>query len=78
MAENSKIEWTDHTFNPWFGYAKRLAEGIWKRCYRDSAPQWKPPDDLLGVLTQIDNMVSGMARTSEAGEVAIVREGDAR
>jgi len=19
MAENSKIEWTDHTFNPWTG-----------------------------------------------------------
>lgn len=19
MAENSKIEWTDHTFNPWIG-----------------------------------------------------------
>lgn len=22
MAENSKIEWTDHTFNPWMGCAK--------------------------------------------------------
>lgn len=22
MAENSKIEWTDHTFNPWFGCQK--------------------------------------------------------
>lgn len=22
MAENSKIEWTDHTFNPWIGCAK--------------------------------------------------------
>ena len=22
MAENSKIEWTDHTFNPWMGCTK--------------------------------------------------------
>lgn len=22
MAENSKIEWTDHTFNPWIGCTK--------------------------------------------------------
>lgn len=22
MAENSKIEWTDHTFNPWSGCTK--------------------------------------------------------
>jgi len=22
MGENSKIEWTDHTFNPWMGCTK--------------------------------------------------------
>lgn len=22
MGENSKIEWTDHTFNPWYGCTK--------------------------------------------------------
>jgi protein gp37 len=26
MAENSKIEWTDHTFNPWMGCANCYAE----------------------------------------------------
>jgi protein gp37 len=44
MAENSKIEWTHHTFNPWWGcvrvsdacdhcyaetWAKRLGENLW-------------------------------------------------
>lgn len=44
MGENSKIEWTDHTFNPWWGclkiseackhcyaeaWAKRVGQGVW-------------------------------------------------
>lgn len=44
MAEHSKIEWTDHTFNPWWGctrvseacrncyaeaYAKRVGQSVW-------------------------------------------------
>lgn len=33
MAENSKIEWTDHTFNPWSGCTK-VAEGC-KFCYAE-------------------------------------------
>lgn len=31
MAENSKIEWTDHTFNPWIGCTK-ISPGC-KNCY---------------------------------------------
>lgn len=31
MAENSKIEWTDHTFNPWIGCTK-VSPGC-KNCY---------------------------------------------
>ena len=46
MAENSKIEWTDHTFNPWWGcekvspacancyaeaFAKRTGNNVWGR-----------------------------------------------
>lgn len=44
MAENSRIEWTDHTFNPWWGcvrvspackncyaeaFAKRIGQDVW-------------------------------------------------
>jgi len=43
-----------------YGYARRLAEYIWAAHYRVTAPQWKPLDDLMGVLTQIDNMTSGL------------------
>jgi hypothetical protein len=43
-----------------YGYARRLAEAIWQKHYKDVAPQWKPFDDLMGVLTQIDNMTSGL------------------
>ena len=34
MGENSKIEWTDHTFNPWIGCAK-VAPGC-THCYAES------------------------------------------
>lgn len=43
-----------------YGYAKRIAEAIWKKHYQSTAPQWEPLDDLVGVLTQIDNMTSGL------------------
>lgn len=37
MGENSKIEWTKHSFNPWIG-CKKISEGC-KNCYalRDSS-----------------------------------------
>lgn len=40
MAENSKIQWTDHTFNPWRGCAK-VAEGC-RNCYADALSKRNP------------------------------------
>ncbi|WP_343302878.1 phage Gp37/Gp68 family protein [Chitinophaga niabensis] len=38
--ENSKIEWTDHTFNPWWGCMK-VSEGC-KNCYAETLDsRWK-------------------------------------
>jgi protein gp37 len=34
MSENSKIEWTDHTFNPWWG-CTRVSEGC-VNCYAET------------------------------------------
>lgn len=34
MTKNSKIEWTDHTFNPWIGCAK-ISDGC-KNCYAEA------------------------------------------
>lgn len=39
MGENTKIEWADHTFNPWWGCA-RVSEGC-RFCYAEStAKRW--------------------------------------
>lgn len=45
MAENSKIQWTHHTFNPWRG-CEKVSEGC-KHCYaeqlvtkRQGLPLW--------------------------------------
>lgn len=46
MSENSKIEWTDHTFNPWWGCVK-VSEGC-RNCYAETfakrvgQPVWGP------------------------------------
>lgn len=45
MAENSKIEWTHHTFNPWRGCTK-VSDGC-KFCYADTLSQRNPK--TLGV-----------------------------
>src|SRR5262245_13135370 len=34
MAENSKIEWTDHTFNPWIG-CQKVSPGC-DHCYAET------------------------------------------
>jgi hypothetical protein len=44
-----------------YGYAKRLAEFIWEKHYKEQSPAWTPLENTLGVLTQIDNMVCGLA-----------------
>ncbi len=45
MAENSKIEWTHHTFNPWWGCIK--VSPACKHCYAESwAKRWG--SDLWG------------------------------
>ena len=43
-------------------YATRLAKGMWERDWQKESPHWQPFDDLLGVLTQIDNMLAGMEK----------------
>jgi protein gp37 len=40
MAENSKIEWTDHTFNPWRGCTK-VSPGC-AHCYAETLSQRNP------------------------------------
>lgn len=49
MSQNSKIEWTDHTFNPWWGCAK--VSPACKNCYaerladRFGKGEWTPGGD---------------------------------
>lgn len=45
-------------------YAKRIAVALWEKHWRDPKIDWKPFDDLFGILSQIDNMASGMVRAN--------------
>jgi hypothetical protein len=41
-------------------YAKRISTYLWERHWREVNPDWKPLNTLMGVLTQIDNMIAGL------------------
>ena len=56
-----------------YSYASLLAIAIWEKHYKGTAPQWKPLNDLMGVLTQIDNMTSGLTRQEQAEPVEPVK-----
>jgi hypothetical protein len=51
-----------------YGYAARLATAIWEQHYKNTAPQWQVLDDLMGVLTQIDNMAAGLVSPPQPEE----------
>jgi protein gp37 len=61
MAENSKIEWTDNTFNPWVGCFK-VSPGC-KNCYAEElmtrkgrwANTWGPPETTERIRTSAAN-----------------------
>ena len=53
-----------------YGYASRLATYIWEKHYKEDSPEWKPFNNLEGVLTQIDNMVCGLVKAQPEQEPA--------
>ena len=74
MAENSKIEWTDHTFNPWMGCTK--VSPACKYCYaerdmdhRYGKVAWGPSGTR--VKTSDDNWSKPMRWNREAKEQGI-------
>jgi len=42
--------------------ARELAVSLWEKHYKDEAPDWQPLADLMGVITQIDNMTCGLVK----------------
>lgn len=57
--------------------ATHIAEWLWKTFYRDQAPEWAVLPDLLGVLSQIDNMVAGLRGLRRSEREACARVCDA-
>lgn len=51
-------------------YAKFLACALWREHYAVKAPEWEPGDSLMGVLSQIDNMLCGL-KAPAAGAVVV-------
>lgn len=74
VAENSKIEWTDHTFNPWMGCTK--VSPACKNCYaerdmdhRYGKVQWGP--NGTRVVTGEDNWRKPIRWNREANEKGV-------
>lgn len=53
-----------------YDYARDLAYYLWRKHYKKDAPDWEPFEDLYGVLSQIDNMTTGLTRRSTLTEKA--------
>ena len=53
-----------------YAYARDLAYYLWRTHYKKDAPDWEPLEDLYGVLSQIDNMITGLTRRSTLTEKA--------
>lgn len=48
--------------------AEYLASSLWKSHYKESSPNWGLCDTVAGVITQIDNMVTGVVDRAENAE----------
>lgn len=72
MGENSKIEWTDHTFNPWVGCMK-VSPGC-QHCYAEElmtrkgrwANTWGPAGTTERIRTSEDNWRKPLAWNKQA------------
>ena len=56
-----------------YQYALRLADALRKKHYPDNT-DWRPLGDLLGLLTQIDNMVAGLRTPTDERVKALEAE----
>lgn len=43
--------------------AVRLGFALWEKHWQATSPQWRPLDDLEGVIDQIDHMTVGLVRS---------------
>ena len=63
-------------------YATTLATSMHRQHYTETAPNWQPLDDVLGLLTQIDNMYAGLrndlAKVHSDHEAALAEADEAR
>lgn len=74
MAENSKIEWTDNTFNPWVGCVK-VSPGC-QHCYAERdmtrkgrwANTWGPAQTAERIKTSADNWRKPLAWDKRAAK----------
>ena len=49
-------------------YATTLAVSMHRQHYAEAAPNWQPLSDLVGLLTQIDNMYTGLRNDFAAAQ----------
>lgn len=46
-------------------YVKQLTWWVWNKHYRQDSPDFELLDDTMGVLTQLDNMLTGLERKKD-------------
>lgn len=56
-----------------YQYARSLAVSLWEKHWKADVPEWEPLPDLIGVLTQIDNMTCGLRRLAPTAEERLAK-----
>lgn len=52
--------------------ALSLAKALWRRHYQKESPAWKPLEgDLVGLISQIDNMAAGLSNRLDAMKATV-------
>ena len=58
-------------------YAQQLAAVLWEKHWKQDAPAWSPDENLIPVLSQIDNATAGLVRPVTGRSEAAGRTDDA-
>ena len=70
MTDAERIERLQRELEEARGYATRLLVALMDKHFQDRASGWAPLPDLIGVLTQIDNLSTGLERRAKASDRA--------
>jgi len=76
MGENSKIEWTDHTFNPWIG-CQHVSPGC-DHCYAEAMMDHRYGKVEWDHMASVSGMIADLFSSGSVPAIFVPSAGDCR